>query len=102
MEDRQYLADKMSDAELGRRVGMSRQQIGAIKKGQSGTKADVVRAIATALGAKPDEALQVWVSGDEADMRADVEITRIVYSLKPEQRPALLRAVRSMAEALSL
>lgn len=102
VDDRQQAIEGMSDSELARQVGLSRQQIWAIKKGQSRTKIEVVKEIAAKLNSDEDEALRVWALGDKADMRADVEITRIVYSLRPEQRPALVRAIRSLAEVLSI
>ncbi len=65
IDEKQYAAGKMSDAELGRRVGLSRQQVGAIKKGQSGTKADVIRTIAKAVEGNEEEALQLWTFGEK-------------------------------------
>lgn len=102
ISEKQREHGNMSDSELARQVGLSRQQVWAIKNGQSQTKISTVREIASKLRADENEAVRVWSLGDCEDLRADVEITKIVYSLKPEQRPALIRAVRSMAEALSV
>lgn len=55
-EKQSAIKPRLSDAELARRAGITRQHLGLIKHGQSGAKKPVVISIAMALGADPDEA----------------------------------------------
>lgn len=96
IDEKQYAAGKISDAELGRRVGLSRQQVGAIKKGQSGTKADVIRSIAASLEANEDEALQLWTFG-EKQPEIPAELVSIWERVPIQKRSDFLRVARELA-----
>ena len=60
IEEKQFVAfPRITDVELSRRVGISRQQINKIKRGVSGTKRDVIILIAQALNGDTEEALRL-------------------------------------------
>lgn len=60
-----FLAQDMTQAELGRRVGLTRQTIAAIEQGRYSPALDVAFRIAHVFGKKIDEVFH-WTSGDEA------------------------------------
>jgi len=81
------VAADLSQTELGKRVGLSRQQIGRIESGEQGDKnIPTAIKICEALGADPKEGVALLVathSGDSEKGDMPVEVgpgTRIVYN----------------------
>lgn len=54
-----FLADEMTQAELGERVGVTRQTINAIERGKYAPSLDVAFLIAEALGVPLEEAFSL-------------------------------------------
>ncbi|MBY0421479.1 MAG: helix-turn-helix transcriptional regulator [Parvularculaceae bacterium] len=60
-----FLAGDMTQAELGRRVGLTRQTIAAIEQGRYSPSLDVAFRIAHVFGKRIDEVFR-WSPGDPA------------------------------------
>ena len=58
-----FLAQDMTQAELGRRVGLTRQTIAAIEQGRYSPSLDVAFRIAHVFGKRIDEVFR-WTPGD--------------------------------------
>lgn len=58
-----FLADEMTQAELGRRVGLTRQTIAAIEQGRYAPALDMAFRIADVFGKPLDEVFQ-WRAGE--------------------------------------
>ncbi len=93
----------MTDAELARRIGLSRQHLGSIKKGESGTKKSVAISIGIALGVDPDIACNMAgftsVNEEQPDLRFAREIEPIL-SKAGNFRPAVENMLKRNAEEL--
>lgn len=60
-----FLANDMTQAELGRRVGLTRQTIAAIEQGRYSPSLDVAFAIAHVFGKKIDDVFK-WKAPEKA------------------------------------
>jgi len=67
-----FLAQDMTQAELGRRVGLTRQTIAAIEQGRYSPSLDVAFRIADVFGKRIDEVFH-WTSAAAGDPRRDVD-----------------------------
>lgn len=96
------LRPKMTDVEMARRVGITAQHLGAIKRGRTGTKRSVVTAIALALGENPDEALELagfrGLAPEQPDIRLARRLTLILRRLPADKRELAERALERDAE----
>lgn len=91
----------LSDRELGRRVKLSPTQIGAIKRGESGTKPDKIILIAHALGATEQEAYAALGMSAGAGMSAQMlEMAMLLNGLAEKQQRALINITRAGREAI--
>jgi putative transcriptional regulator len=61
-----FLAQDMTQAELGRRVGLTRQTIAAIEQGRYSPSLDVAFRIAHVFGKPIDEVFRWQAGGDQA------------------------------------
>jgi len=64
-----FLAQDMTQAELGRRVGLTRQTIAAIEQGRYSPSLEVAFRIADVFGKRLDEVFH-WNPGDGGDASA--------------------------------
>lgn len=60
-----FLANDMTQAELGRRVGLTRQTIAAIEQGRYSPSLDIAFSIAHVFGKKIDDVFK-WKAPEEA------------------------------------
>ena len=93
---------KVTDVELARRVGITRQHLGVIKKGESGTKKPVIISIANALGADPNEACEITgfkgIRPDEPDLWLARRLISVLRNVPKEQRRMIEGLLVSDAE----
>lgn len=85
--------------EVAERIGMTRQQLNRILRGDSGTKPEIIESLACLLNAPAEEYLGLFFGTQS--LAADVELTRILYSVPPERQAALIEAFRAMARAVA-
>ena len=92
---------RVTDSELARRIGITRQHLGVIKKGASGTRKPVVISIANALGADPNEACDLagykGISPDDPEITLARSLHNIMRDLPPKQRRKVEDALKKDA-----
>lgn len=90
----------MTETECALRASMKLQQWNRMEKRVNKPQVQTIEAVARGLKVSVGEVFTAVSNPGQPPIEADKEITEIVESLPPEKRPAFLRAVRSMADAM--
>lgn len=111
--ERKLIEKEISQVDLASRVKMSREQIRRLLNGESGSRKETIKAIAIAIGERPNIALRVWYDfepepEDEYDINdvpQDMQIAfgfqaKVAHVLPPgKARDQYAASLRAQAEA---
>jgi transcriptional regulator with XRE-family HTH domain len=95
---------KKTQKEIAKEAGITDVQLSRIENGESGTRHETILALAGALHADVGECYRMagfTAPGGDA-VPIDEELAQIVKSIPESMRPRFLRAVRTMAEMLTV